>query len=112
MGEMLLQGVSEILKNEINDPRVGFVTLTKVEMSADLKHAAVWVSILGGDKSKRDSLVGLERAAPYIQRRLGQTLQLRYTPHLRFSLDESLDQAEKIDILLKELKLGPEGPNP
>jgi len=108
--ELLLQGIVGILEKEINDPRVGFATLIRAEVSPDLKHAAIWVSVLGDEKKKRDSLIGLEHAAPYIQRRLGETLQLRFTPHLRFRLDEGLERSEKISLILNELK--PAAPDP
>ena len=62
---------------------------------------------MGDEKSKKDSLIGLGHAAPYIQRRLGALVNMRYTPHLRFKLDESLEQVERIDQLLKEVATPP-----
>jgi ribosome-binding factor A len=106
---MLLQSIVPILENEINDPRIGFVTLTQVEMSPDMRYATAWVSVLGSAKSKKDSLIGLGHACPYIQRRVGQAMKLRHTPRVRFKLDESLEQVEKIDRLLKEAQAGGAG---
>jgi ribosome-binding factor A len=90
----------------VRDPRIGFVTVTTVEVSADLAHARVRVSVMGSDEEKAKSLEGLASAARFLRGRLARELRLRVAPELRFELDRGLEHAQRIDRLLKELKGG------
>jgi ribosome-binding factor A len=103
LGELLLAEISELLRREIKDPRVGFVTLTRVELSDDLRHAKVFASMLGSEQEKARTLQGLSSATGYIRRHLGRALHLRYTPELRFLADTSLEHGAKIAHLLRQL---------
>jgi len=94
VGEMLLRG-------EVKDPRIGFVTVTHVALSADLRCAKVYVSVLGSEQAKHETLVGLNSAVGFIQRELGRRIKLRYTPEVRILHDESFEQAARINALLK-----------
>jgi len=90
------------LLRTVRDPRVGFVTLTDVEVSPDLSHGKVFVTILGDDD--QISIDALNHAVPYLRRELAQRLGMRHTPSLRFFLDESIDRGFRIQELLDDLK--------
>src|SRR6266567_993881 len=95
-----------ILTGSVRDPRVGFVTVTAVEVSADLTHARVRVSVMGSDEDKAKSLEGLTSAARFLRAQLAKELPLRVTPELRFELDRGLEHAQQIDRVLRGLKEG------
>lgn len=98
-------GVRQVLSDalaEVKDPRVGFVTVTAVETSPDLRHAKVYVSVLGDEGVRRRTLAGLESAHGFLQRRVAQELHLRHTPTLEFSYDDSVDRSLRIGALLEE----------
>jgi ribosome-binding factor A len=97
------EGVRQVLSDalqEIKDPRVGFVTVTAVETSPDLRHATVYVSVLGDAGVRRRTIAGLRSAHGFLQRRLAGELRLKHTPTLAFALDETTDRAMRISALL------------
>ena len=104
IGEALREEISSILLQEINDPRIQFVSITHVEVSADLQHAKIFVSILGSDEKKQEAFDGLKSARGFIQRKLGKRIRLRYTPEIIFKLDTSIDERMHIYELLQEIK--------
>jgi ribosome-binding factor A len=104
VAEAIRQTVAAFLTGAVRDPRIGFVTVTGVEVSADLTHARVRVSVMGSDEAKQTSLAGLTSAARFLRAQLGRELPLRVTPELRFELDRGLDHAQRIDRVLRELK--------
>jgi ribosome-binding factor A len=104
--EAMREVLSNAITTELKDPRVGFVTVTAVETSADLRHARVFVSVLGGDAVRRRSLAGLESAHGYLQRRVAGELRLKNTPELRFLYDDSADRGLRIAELLDEEREG------
>lgn len=110
VGQLLQQTLGDLLVNEIKDPRVGFVTVTEVRPSDDLRTARVYVSIYGDEPTRKESLAGLEEAAGFIKRELARRVNLRYTPSLTFVLDRTLDQAERLDQLIAEAKRGARDP--
>ena len=97
--------ISEIIKTKVKDPRIGFVTITDVVLSQDLKHAKVFVSMLGDETSQKGTMAALEKAKAFIQRELGGRVRLRYLPILRFVKDESWQQGVKIEQILHDLHL-------
>lgn len=101
--QFIKEELSEILRREVNDPRIGFVSVTDVELSVDLRHARVFVSVLGDQDAKTATMAGLESAMGYIRRELGQRLQMRYTPNITFKLDESIERGSRIMKLLGEV---------
>jgi len=101
--QFIKEELSEILRREVNDPRIGFVSVTDVELSVDLRHARVFVSVLGDQDAKTATMAGLESAMGYIRRELGQRLQMRYTPDITFKLDESIERGSRIMKLLGEV---------
>jgi ribosome-binding factor A len=104
VAEAIRQTVAAFLTSNVRDPRVGFVTVTGVAVSADLSHAAVRVSVMGTEAEKATSLAGLDSAARFLRSQLGRELPLRVTPELRFELDRGLEHAQHIDRVLRELK--------
>jgi len=95
--------LADLIQRELKDPRVGFVTVTEVRMSPDLKHARVYVSVFeGGEEGKQESVAALQRAEGFLRRSLGRRLRLRYVPHLRFVVDDTLDHSARIEELLEE----------
>jgi len=95
-----------LVQSAMNDPRLGFVTVTGVDLSQDLRHAKVFVSILGSESARASSLEALSSAAGYLRRELAHRLNLRRTPDLQFHLDVSGDHGERIEQLLHDVGLG------
>jgi ribosome-binding factor A len=100
--EAMREVLSGAITSELKDPRVGFVTVTSVDTAPDLRHARVYVSVLGTDSERRRSLDGLRSAHGFLQRRVADELHLKHTPTLDFVYDDTLDRAERIDALLKD----------
>ena len=104
VSELIRHTVAAFLTSNVRDPRIGFVTVTGVEVSPDLAHARVRVSVMGAEEEKTRSLEGLASAARFLRAQLAHELQLRTSPELRFELDRGLEHAQRIDRVLKELK--------
>jgi len=104
VADLLKREIGGILQKGVKDPSIGFVTVTDVEVSPDLRHARVYVSVLGDSARKQEALAALDRARPFIQNEAGERVQLRYVPTLRFCLDESGEYRAKIDSLIERLK--------
>ena len=94
--------LSDAISKEILDPRVGFVTVTGVKTSPDLRHARVYVSVLGDEETRRTSLEGLQSAQGFLQARVAGALRLKHTPSLSFIYDESVDHGMRITELIKK----------
>ena len=106
LAELMRAELSELLLREVKDPRLGFVTITHIKLSADLAHARVHVSTLGDEQQQRESLAALRSAAGFLRRELGQRIRIRTIPQLDFRLDHTMAEAEKVQRTL--LSLGPE----
>ncbi len=106
VGERIRQTVAEFLTARVRDPRIGFVTVTGVEVSPDLSHARVRVSVMGSEGDKERSLEGLASAARFLRAQLSRELHLRTSPEIRFELDRGLEQAQRIERVLKDLREG------
>src|ERR1700729_1934709 len=92
--------LSDAISKDLKDPRVGFVTVTGVKTSPDLRYARVYVSVLGDDQAREGSLDGLRSAHGYLQHRLASALSLKHTPALTFEYDDSIDRGMRISELL------------
>jgi len=103
LNEQLKRELSELIRSEVRDPRVGAVTITGVDTAADLGSARVYVRAVGGHAELADSLEGLEAAAPFLRGTLGRSLRLRKIPELRFREDRSYQQALRIEEILSEV---------
>lgn len=104
--ELIKQEMSQMLLYEVKDPRIGFVTITDVTMTKDLREATVYVSIMGNDKEIEDTWEGIHSALPYLRREIGKRVRLRFTPSISFALDKSLDYSEHIQKLLLKVERG------
>lgn len=104
VAELLRMELSSAILTRVKDPRLGFVTVTRVEMSNDLQYAKVFYSVLGDKTKRQESVTALERARGFLQRDVAQALNLRYTPHLQFHLDESSDHVMEIEGLIKKIQ--------
>ena len=94
--------LSDVITQEIKDPRVGFVTVTAVKTSPDLRHARVYVSVLGDEPTRADSLDGLRSAHGFLQRRIASELRLKHTPTLEFEYDDTVERGIRLSALLDD----------
>ena len=104
ISETVRQVVAETLGREIRDPRVGFVTVTSVQVSGDLSHAKVLVSVMGEEEDKVRAMEGLRSAAGFLRTRLTKALSTRTVPELHFEIDRGLEHAARINALLADMK--------
>ena len=88
---------------ELKDPRVGFATVTRVRVSADLRHALVWVSVFGSEDERSDTIAGLRSAAPHLRSVLGKQVRTKYTPELKIELDRGPEDAQHLEEVFHEL---------
>ena len=102
VNEAVRQVLSDAITQDLKDPRVGFVTVTAVDVSPDLRHARVFVSVLGDASAKEGSLDGLRAAHGFLQRRIAGELRLKHTPTLEFHYDPSVERVMRINALLRE----------
>ncbi len=96
----------EVLGEEIGnlkDPRIGFITITKVRMTPDLREAHVLISVLGSPEDQDASMAGLKSATPHLRAELGRQIRLKYLPSLVFELDKASESAERIELLLRRI---------
>ncbi len=98
--------LGELLAREVHDPGIGFVTITRVQVTPDLQHARVYYTVLGDERARRSSDRALHRAIPFLRRQIGARLRLRRVPELEFLYDESIAGQDRIEQLLQELRGG------
>jgi ribosome-binding factor A len=103
VSEQMKKELSDIISKKIKDPRVGFVTVTDVRVTGDLQQAKVYISVLGNEQQKKDTLVGLAKAKGFIRSEIGKRIRLRKTPEIMFELDQVLDYGNRIEHLLREV---------
>jgi ribosome-binding factor A len=114
LAEQLKRELSDVIRSQVRDPRVGHVTITGVEVTKDLSFAKVHVRTMGDDAQRRSTLEGLTAAAPFLRTALGRVLRIRRVPELRFQEDRSLEHAQRIEQVLSEVIPTPrtEDPDP
>jgi ribosome-binding factor A len=103
LADLIRDEVARLLLREVKDPRIGFVTLTEVRVTPDLRQARLFVSVLGDEKARDAALAGLRHSAPFIQRALFRNLRLRHSPTLLFEIDDSLDRGDRIEHIIQQL---------
>jgi ribosome-binding factor A len=103
VADQLREAISEILLREVHDPGIGFITLTRVDVTPDLQLARVYYTTLGDAGARRTTARALARAAPFVRRLTGGRLRLKRTPALEFIFDESIEQHDRIEQLLQEI---------
>jgi ribosome-binding factor A len=104
VAELLHEEISQLIQYGTQDPRIGFVTVTGVDVTPDLRLARVYVTVLGDKADAKSTLEGLNNAKGYFRRQLGQSISLRYIPEIVFKLDTSLEQGMHIEHLLDSLE--------
>lgn len=104
VAETIHKEISGLLIKGLKDPRIGFVTITAVDVTADLRLAKVFYTLIGSEEERAASQAGLTSSAPYIRQQLGKVLRLRYIPELRFEYDASVDYGQRIDQLLNDVR--------
>ncbi len=102
--EALRQEISRIIHDKLRDPRIGFITITKVDLTKDLRHARVYFSVLGEMRDKNLALKGLNSAKGYIKNLIADKIKLRFMPEVIFKIDDTLEHAREIYDLLGKLK--------
>lgn len=102
--ELMKQEVSQIILRELKDPRIGFVTVTSVECTGDLREAKIYVSLMGNEQQVKDCWAGLTSSLGYIRRKIGKRIRLRFTPEISLAIDKSLDYSAHIQELLLKIK--------
>ena len=104
VASLLQMELSKLILERVKDPRIGFVTVMNVKITSDLKSAVVFLSVMGDQKKKDDSLKVLQRAAGFLQHEVAIALKLRFTPKLQFELDDSLDKDFEISQVLRKIE--------
>jgi ribosome-binding factor A len=104
VADLLRDEVSQIIQREMSDPRLGFVSITRVELSPDLKYARMYISVMGSEEERADSLVALNNASGFIRRQLAPRLRMRVIPEVSFRLDRSMEHAENVARILRDLE--------
>jgi ribosome-binding factor A len=104
LADQIRDDVAEMVAGELKDPRIGLATVTRVELSADLRHARVMVDVAGDEQAQGETIEGLSSATGFVRRELGKRLRLRRAPEVVFVLDRGLENETKIEALLERLK--------
>ncbi len=102
IGAHIQQELSDLLQRELRDPGLGFATVTEVRVSTDLKHAQVYISVMGDEEERRGTMAALQRGEGFIRHELASRLKLRYMPEIEFRLDLTLERAAHLEALLDQ----------
>jgi len=111
LDELLREEISDVVRREVDDPRIGFVTVTDVEVAPDLRHASVWVSVIGSAEQRKQALRALSRAMPFVRSRLGK-LRLKRIPELHVKEDQTAERGTRVLRILESLEEGGSGEVP
>jgi ribosome-binding factor A len=103
VAEQIRQTVSVSLARDVQDPRIGFVTVTRVKVSPDLQQARIYYTTIGDERTRKDTARGLEAARPFLRRAVGSEIRLRRVPELSFEYDRSAEHQDRVEQLLQEI---------
>ena len=104
LNHLIRHDITELLQREAKDPRLGvLVTVTQVSVSSDLRHARVFISVMGSDQEKTEAMAGLQAATGFLRRELSQRLRLRHSPELSFSYDDTMEKAGHVLQLIQDV---------
>ncbi|MDS1029075.1 30S ribosome-binding factor RbfA [Bacillota bacterium LX-D] len=103
IAEEMKREIAQIIRDELKDPRIGFITVTAVDVTGDLRYAKVFVSIYGNEEEKTRSLTALNKAKGFVRKEIGKRIQLRYIPEISFVFDESIEHGAKIAKILHQV---------
>lgn len=104
VGDQIRAELAELLAREVRDPGIGFLTITRVAVTPDLQQARVYYTTMGDEKARKDSRRALQRASPFLRSQIGRRLRLKRVPELDFFFDESIEQHDRIERILQEIK--------
>ncbi|SDE98339.1 ribosome-binding factor A [Paenibacillus sp. cl6col] len=104
VGEQMKKELSQLIQTEIKDPRIGFITVTGVDVTNDLSQAKVYLSVMGNEEQKDQSMKALEKASGFLRSEIGKRIRLRHTPELLFKIDSSIEYGSHIEKLLGEIR--------
>ena len=104
LAELIKEEISNIIFREVKDPRIGFLSITDVEVSGDLRNANIYVSVYGKEEERKSTLEGLEKAKGFMRKLLGERISVYHTPELNFRYDQSLEYGAYINKLLEKVK--------
>src|SRR5690625_3125934 len=107
--EEIKREASDIIQRRMKDPRIGFTTVTDVEVTTDLRQVKIFISVLGDEEARAKTVAGLERAKGFIRTELGRAIRLRHTPEVQFEYDQSLEQGARVLQLLSDVEKGNAG---
>ncbi|HEX6123301.1 MAG TPA: 30S ribosome-binding factor RbfA [Ktedonobacterales bacterium] len=96
LGEVITRELSDLMRSRMKDPRIGFASITNVEVSADLRHAKVFVSVMGSPEEQQDTMRGLDHASGFLRHELAQRLTVRHVPEIAFKLDHSIAHGAQV----------------
>lgn len=100
----LKKKISAIIQREIKDPRIGFITVTDVDVTPDLRYVRVYFSVLGTEKEKKSAIIGLKHASGFIRQLVAKSIELRFAPEIVFKFDETNEQQQRVNELLERIK--------
>lgn len=100
----LKKEISKILQEDLKDPRISFVTITRIELTGDLRYAKVYFSILGDDEVKKKSLEGIQSAGGFIRRLIGERMNMKYVPEIVFKLDQSIEYSINLEKTFERIR--------
>lgn len=103
VGDLIRSEIGELLAREVKDPGIGFVTVTRVALTADLSHARIYYTSMADERGRRETVRALDRAAPFLRRQLGRRLRLKRVPDLQFIFDDSVEGQDRIERVLQDL---------
>jgi ribosome-binding factor A len=104
LGELIAAELSNLLRTRVKDPRVGFASITRVEVSGDMRHAKIFVSVMGDSKEQKETMKGLTNATGFLRHELASLLTLRFMPELVFKLDHSIEEGSRILELINKVQ--------
>ena len=104
LGELIAAELSDLLRTRVKDPRVGFASITRVEMSGDLRYAKIFVSVMGDSEEQKETMKGLKNATGFLRHELASRLTLRFMPDLVFKLDHSIEEGSRILDLINKVE--------
>ena len=108
VAQLIKEEISQIIHDELKDPRIGFITITRVELSADCQHTKVYFSVLGSETDSQKAFNALQNATGFIRKLIGDRVKLRYTPEIVFKLDKGIGYSTHISEMLDRLKKSPD----
>jgi len=108
--ELIREEVSEIIHRSLKDPRIGFASVTDVELSSDLRHAKIYVSVLGGEQERQRTMEALQSAVGFVRTELAKRIRIYRAPEIQFRLDRSIERGTRVMELLREISQGPSRP--